>query len=699
MTEHVVVAIHGVGNHAEGRIKGTLHASLEPIFSNAQFDEFNWATIATNHNRADSLEDMARDLHVASELGFCGPAKRYKFAASMLGRFHNFLMSIVNFLLGLGIGGIFCTPALMIVTSFIILGATDLSISDFRWPLGPFVDGLKFLAIPVGIALSVATLAGMVPIWQIERLGADRLLFPLTLILRRIVLLLAARAVTLVTIFLRGDFWRVSATFILTVTSIFMIAIPFAGILAILSPEGDSPAWSDFLDVTVLAASIWLGVGLGFVTASVAGRFWENGPLRVYLDVLRYLGNPDYRAKILGGLDLKIRSLRARNPRSHIILVTHSLGSIIALDSLLNSHTWRSVDRVTLVTMGSPLRRCLFRFFPHFLFPPSVPRILSMLRQRQQHFEWVNLYRPLDYIGGRVGLRRAFDRSTRQWGKILSSHSNYWSDPRVVALIRELVADSEVQPKMLMSNSSRTHWRPDQPSMSATAEAETLDYQWLSSSESTQEYWIPSRNGSSGWDPSLRHGVTTLLMLVAIFVLSWVGLTSAVVDARSVRDSKLNDRLATLSTIDQSASASVTHDPFSWYYKYSGVSHGEFFTFHFSDHLGNARVVKIEFGENNYFGWEDLLFSPSKLRSHIRERCGTTDPSAPCTRDGISIRFNPADTSVLQVPLFPPDPPQSTVGQLFGVLTRNPKGAALYLIVSFLVSLWAVSIALPDREF
>jgi alpha-beta hydrolase superfamily lysophospholipase len=40
--------------------------------------------------------------------------------------------------------------------------------------------------------------------------------------------------------------------------------------------------------------------------------------------------------------------------------VAHSLGTVIAIDAVLNSESFAPSDRITLITMGSPL----LRFFP-----------------------------------------------------------------------------------------------------------------------------------------------------------------------------------------------------------------------------------------------------------------------------------------------------------------------------------------------
>ncbi len=81
-------------------------------------------------------------------------------------------------------------------------------------------------------------------------------------------------------------------------------------------------------------------------------------------------------------------------------------------------------------------------FFPA-LFPPPH-ELAEALKLRHHGFQWVNVYRPLDYVGNRLGLRESgTESSTRQWSRF---HSNYWSDLVPVQKARDLLTKEVAVP-------------------------------------------------------------------------------------------------------------------------------------------------------------------------------------------------------------------------------------------------------------
>src|SRR6185295_11752808 len=101
-------------------------------------------------------------------------------------------------------------------------------------------------------------------------------------------------------------------------------------------------------------------------------------------------------------------------------------------------------DSIMLVTAGSPVVRWFFRFFPAVFFPPSVAAVSDLVRERVATFRWINVYRPFDYVGANLGLSRhgvGRDICTGQYGRWLSSHTNYWSDEAVTRLVRSVLAE------------------------------------------------------------------------------------------------------------------------------------------------------------------------------------------------------------------------------------------------------------------
>lgn len=151
-----------------------------------------------------------------------------------------------------------------------------------------------------------------------------------------------------------------------------------------------------------------------------------------------------------------------------VILVGHSLGSVLAYDTLnailnldLTSHSSRRVLERTraLVTFGSPLDKTafLFRNQPNRLDDPlreqmaaaSQPLILDY-SLRPERFEWINIYSPADIISGSLDyyddvsqpgysacrVRNMTDPDART---PLAAHVEYWKNPALSTVLRKLL--------------------------------------------------------------------------------------------------------------------------------------------------------------------------------------------------------------------------------------------------------------------
>ena len=219
-----------------------------------------------------------------------------------------------------------------------------------------------------------------------------------------------------------------------------------------------SPLTGDF---SVLTA----GAGQYFLLLAWAAAFgglhvllrrgWIGGPLKVILDIVRYMGSPDYRTTLQRHFDeaLEKKLGAGGDGGRRVLLLAHSLGSVIALDSLVNSPAWTTSDNVVLVTLGCPVRRSFIRFFPRYLFPASVEASARLVASRLRRFSWINIHRPWDYVGGDLGLGReglGADVSTGQVRKVFSSHSDYWEDAIVIGTLErqlQTVGPVSVEPR------------------------------------------------------------------------------------------------------------------------------------------------------------------------------------------------------------------------------------------------------------
>jgi len=183
---------------------------------------------------------------------------------------------------------------------------------------------------------------------------------------------------------------------------------------------------SGFLFALLVTPLSWL---LLKTVASILFRFLAP-VAKVMSDIVRYIGLPGYRRRIVSTLRSEIESLKPSG--AHLVFVTHSLGSVIAAECLLQlAHEVDGPSRVTLISMGSPLKRCFHRFFgAHF---PSPTALAVGFAARWKRFQWCNVYRPWDFVGSGLGLPSSvggLDVNTRQWGRVgPNSHTGYWADP------------------------------------------------------------------------------------------------------------------------------------------------------------------------------------------------------------------------------------------------------------------------------
>jgi hypothetical protein len=181
-------------------------------------------------------------------------------------------------------------------------------------------------------------------------------------------------------------------------------------------------AWKKSLVFSVVLAS---GAAAAWICYRLLSVTWPV--IKVIADVAMYLGLPEHRETLSKVVDAKARALVDRGC-DHLVFVTHSLGSVVAVDYLrgggepLPAHV-----NVTLFTCGSPLKRYFHRFFPAQYPAPAVA--YEALRARYPRLEWVNVYRPRDPIGSSLGLPEGHDCTTGQPHSILRSHPNYWADP------------------------------------------------------------------------------------------------------------------------------------------------------------------------------------------------------------------------------------------------------------------------------
>lgn len=402
-----IVAIHGVGEHAPGVIAAAIgrHCHVE---DDAEVIEYNWDQ-HVSHPYEETTERAFEPFWVelGASLG----------NAALLGPAFVALTSVGRVQAWAAIGlQLLQVAMVMLASAYPILGGattssaatilfeTSIGLSALNLVLGlsprtpyPGVSALRVIVITyVWPILAVVAILGHMP-WRQVVAGAAFVLFILLLV-----------------------FWAPMSR---EVTGNSVTLVPTLRGAAV--------------------GTLLYGVGVlvvpAFAKALISWMRERMGTLaKLLADVVKYLGNRRYREKLIGGLVEVI--LRAAGETNRIVLAAHSLGSVIAVDALL------SIDqsvlppnvRIDLITMGSPLRRIMCRFFGLvYLHPARLYEALSV--RFAGRFRWVNVYRPSDPVGEKLELA-GNDFATQQRVGALLAHVDYWSDGVVAETVRLALA-------------------------------------------------------------------------------------------------------------------------------------------------------------------------------------------------------------------------------------------------------------------
>lgn len=122
-----------------------------------------------------------------------------------------------------------------------------------------------------------------------------------------------------------------------------------------------------------------------------------------------------------------------------IVLVSHSLGTMIATDAIREANTYAKLvvkggRAPSLVTMGSPYSHLFTHYFGRFF--PEPDHLQSKLHQ------WLNVYRADDFVGTRVGQSGCIWPENRKVPP--RGHTGYWTDPDVVSILTSSVFNWDI---------------------------------------------------------------------------------------------------------------------------------------------------------------------------------------------------------------------------------------------------------------
>jgi hypothetical protein len=117
-------------------------------------------------------------------------------------------------------------------------------------------------------------------------------------------------------------------------------------------------------------------------------------------------------------------------PFQRVTFVTHSLGSMIAIDTLRKTELDAGGAKVSLVTMGSPYKNIFNFYFPH-LFPPLTANDFP------PGTRWLNIHRSNDYVGGEVSFENG--PALIDCKKSAKGHLGYFTDPEVMSEFKDFL--------------------------------------------------------------------------------------------------------------------------------------------------------------------------------------------------------------------------------------------------------------------
>ena len=617
-----VIAIHGVGNHEPGWISDHLEGAFERASMAGDISEFNWDAFASHSLRQGAggvtlLEQTAESISHAAGLPLAAtesPSDRvmYRIGERLYDPVFRVLMASALALLILA----------PLVQLFVLLPSSmfqSTSWEGFGWiraatRIALAAGSLVFLGL-LGLGLVRSAFKGTVaPLWVTVRRGG-------LLILQPVILLLTVPVSV-----------RLGSQLLRLIGVLIPLSLAVIGLAVLLSPLS-----GDLTDLTVGAGQYYLLLAWAAAFGALhvlLRREWIGGPLKVILDIVRYMGSPDYRTTLQRHFDEALERKLGGNGDGgrRVLLLSHSLGSVIALDSLVNSPAWTTSDSVVLVTLGCPVRRFFIRFFPQYLFPASIEASARLAASRLRHFSWINIHRPWDYVGGALGLGRdglGADVSTGQARKVFSSHSDYWEDPVVIdTLARQLKTVGPVSVEPGPVGLSQLHVTP-----------------FL-----------------GGSPMSLRLARVTGKLAVALVVLVAGGAVFNFIQARGVWQRAIEEDLSRLKESGIQAFAEVTYYETVRYPSEDYTETIHHFLFRLPEL--SRQLAPIEISDTGLYDQRANYFDHLALAAFVLDKCTRltqkkwwqvlkSEKSIPCTRNGIPFMYREDNPESFWLPGFP----------------------------------------------
>lgn len=203
---------------------------------------------------------------------------------------------------------------------------------------------------------------------------------------------------------------------------------------------------------------LWIWLGLFLVSLKVRQLFVQYlGDVAAYVDSHSLDKFNDIRTKIKTKVFEQAKTVYANPKYEHVAIIGHSLGSVVAYDTLnalinhdeLNEKSLNVIKRTRLLmTFGSPLDKIAFLFASQIRKATATREALAATLQPliQQYvpfrdLKWINIYAPRDIVSGKLEFyddKKNGDYSTtREIDNIIDpeatipliAHTEYWNNP------------------------------------------------------------------------------------------------------------------------------------------------------------------------------------------------------------------------------------------------------------------------------
>ena len=319
------IAIHGVGKHEPGQIERKIRETLGSVFR-LSVSEFNWDQHVENGSWAspksayENLQNVSADVYTTAIAGLSIVQSGLD---ARLSDTQLKCCNLLRHLIAVGLSSVIAIPAIVII---IFLPTQLLQIG----PVFPVEEVRRFASwfIPFSSCL-IAFLFLSILVLGLVRAVIQGSLAPFVSAITCVVLICLNPFVVFLGIPLSVSWVHVGFT-----VGFFCIFGLFISVLELFLP--DVPAYTVWRGFVVAPYLLFIIGGLIFLQClrSFFARFWHESFIKVLLDIARYVGEPFYRMNTLSHLDDFIHSKQRRS--NNLVILGHSLGSIIALDYLLN---------------------------------------------------------------------------------------------------------------------------------------------------------------------------------------------------------------------------------------------------------------------------------------------------------------------------------------------------------------------------